>query len=109
VLQFDLPEESDTDKSRLTWRGKSVDLHDVQAVFSRRDTLLALIDSDSGSAYLVDSSMNAEMVPPPGEGRFRIGAGVSKRGFWIAYSDGEVGTYGDSEQRVLLKLPSKMP
>ena len=91
----------------MIWKGKSVDLPGAQEVFSWRDKLLVIIYG--GPAYLVDSSMNAEMVPPAGAGRIRIGAGVSQRGFWTAYSDGEVVTHGDSEQRVMLKFPSKMP
>ncbi|MDP6546531.1 MAG: M50 family metallopeptidase [Phycisphaerae bacterium] len=107
VLEFYLPEKSMGNRYRLTWKGKSVELPGVQEVFSWRDKLL--VTECIGPAYLVDSSMNAKMLPAAGVQRFRIGAGVSQRGLWIAYRDGEVVTHGDSEQRVMLKFPSEMP
>jgi len=108
VIQSDLPEDPVVNRYRLTWKDKSVDLPNIQEVFSWQDKLL-VITSYKKSVYLVDSSMNAKLVSPVGSGRYKIGQGVSEYGFWTAYHDGEVVTHGDSEQRVVLKYPSRMP
>jgi len=91
-----------TDRCRVWYRGRSVEIPKTYTILAGPDRLFALTDD---SVRRIDAELTVHPLALPPTDAERIGVGVNSRGLWIAYDDGEVVQFGRTERRFEISLP----